>query len=236
MFSLFRKKKSILESGLLRGFTDRHSHILPGVDDGFPTMEKSLEALDYMEQAGVKKVWLTPHIMEDMPNTTDGLRARFAELSEAYKGGITLQLAAENMIDNLFLERWAQQDLLTMDDNMLLVETSYASPPIGLYEILGEILARGYTPLLAHPERYKYMDSDDYMRLKAMGIKFQLNLGAITGGYSKATQQKAASMLRRGMYDYAGSDVHRLRFYVSTVGTPLPAADIADIRAIAAKA
>ena len=63
------KEKSILESGLLDGFTDHHSNLLPGVDDGFQTADLTLEALRTMEQAGVADVWLTPHIMEDVPNT-----------------------------------------------------------------------------------------------------------------------------------------------------------------------
>ena len=68
MFGIFSRKKSILESGLLDGFTDHHSHLLPGVDDGFQTADLTLEALRTMEQAGVADVWLTPHIMEDVPN------------------------------------------------------------------------------------------------------------------------------------------------------------------------
>ena len=66
MFGIFSRKKSILESGLLDGFTDHHSHLLPGVDDGFQTADLTLEALRTMEQAGVADVWLTPHIMEDV--------------------------------------------------------------------------------------------------------------------------------------------------------------------------
>ncbi len=55
---------------ILRKGTDCHSHILPGVDDGVQTMEEALEILRLYEELGIKSVWLTPHIMEDMPNTT----------------------------------------------------------------------------------------------------------------------------------------------------------------------
>lgn len=79
MFGIFSRKKSILESGLLDGFTDHHSHLLPGVDDGFQTADLTLEALRTMEQAGVADVWLTPHIMEDVPNTVGALKQRFEE-------------------------------------------------------------------------------------------------------------------------------------------------------------
>ena len=127
--SLFRKQ-SVEKSGFLNGFTDRHSHLLPGVDDGFRTLSETIEALSYMETAGVAEIWLTPHIMEDIPNTTGSLKARHEELVAAYKGSIKLRLASENMLDNLFEERLASDDLLPMEDNILLVETSYFNPPL----------------------------------------------------------------------------------------------------------
>ena len=65
--------------GVFDGFTDWHCHILPGVDDGFKTMEDSLAVLARYEEAGVKNVFLTPHIMVDIPNETDALRKSFDE-------------------------------------------------------------------------------------------------------------------------------------------------------------
>ena len=62
----------MLEAGLLKGAVDHHSHILYGVDDGVSTEEESLSILSYLEQAGLKTLWLTPHTMEDVPNTTEG--------------------------------------------------------------------------------------------------------------------------------------------------------------------
>ena len=80
---LFNKVDNLEKSGMFQGFTDWHSHILPGVDDGVRDMEESLAILKRYEDAGIKRVWLTPHIMEDYPNTTDSLRARFKELQQA---------------------------------------------------------------------------------------------------------------------------------------------------------
>ena len=96
----FSKKTTIAASGILQGATDHHSHILPGVDDGVETMDEALHILATYEAAGVKTLWLTPHIMEDIPNTPQKLEARFLELKAAYTGSIELHLAAEYMIDN----------------------------------------------------------------------------------------------------------------------------------------
>lgn len=208
----FRKRISLQESGIFQGFTDWHSHILPGVDDGVQTMEEALQILAEYEKLGIKEVWLTPHIMEDIPNTTAGLRQRFAELQEAYRGKIALHLASENMLDNLFEERLAKNDLLPLgnDGKYLLVETSYFNPPVGLQNILLRIKAKGYYPVLAHPERYIYMDDAFYKNLKSLGIQFQLNLPSLAGFYVDEVRKKAERLLKNGMYDFAGTDVHRI--------------------------
>ena len=209
----FRKKQTLEESGFFRGFTDWHCHILPGVDDGVQTMEEALQILAEYERLGVKEVWLTPHIMEDIPNTTQHLKERFAELQAAYKGNVVQHLASENMLDQLFEERLEKNDLLPIGKNgkYLLVETSYFNPPIGLHNILLRIKSKGYFPILAHPERYLYMDENEYKRLKTMGVKFQLNLFSIMNLYGKEIKKKTKSLKSRRMYEYIGTDLHRVK-------------------------
>ena len=189
----FRKKQTLEESGFFCGFTDWHCHILPGVDDGVQTMDEALQILTEYERLGVKEVWLTPHIMEDIPNSTEKLRGRFAELKATYQGSIVLNLASENMLDNLFEERLEKNDLLPIgkDGKHLLVETSYFNPPMGLNNILLRIKAKGYYPVLAHPERYMYMNEHEYQRLKSMNVEFQLNQFSLFGLYGKEVQKRA---------------------------------------------
>lgn len=208
--ALFNRHIKISASGLFEGRTDWHCHILPGVDDGFKTMADSLAALSRYEEAGIKEVWLTPHIMEDIPNRTGALRERFTELTLAYKGPLRLHLASENMMDVVFDQRLEAGDLLPMKDRRLLVETSYFNPPIGMDDILKAIKSKGYFPLLAHPERYMYMDDRRYEALKAMEIEFQLNIGSLTGAYGHEVKAKAEHLLQAGMYEYTGTDLHRL--------------------------
>lgn len=215
----FRKKQTLEESGFFRGFTDWHCHILPGVDDGVQTMDEALQILAEYERLGVKEVWFTPHIMEDMPNTPQHLRERFAELQAAYQGKVTLNLASENMLDNLFEERLNKNDLLPIgkDGRHLLVETSYFNPPMGLQNILLRIKAKGYFPILAHPERYLYMGESDYQQLKSMNIQFQLNQFSLLGLYGKEVKKKVLMLQKLRMYDYAGTDLHRLTTLNKTI-------------------
>ena len=211
MFGLFNRRKSVLESGLLKGAVDQHSHILYGLDDGVKTQEDSLAILRFLEEQGVSEVWFTPHVMEDVPNTSEGIRARFGELKSVYEGGLRLHLAAEYMIDTLFEKRLSQRDLLFHGEDTVLVETSSVAPPINLWEILDSMLKAGYRPLVAHPERYRYMDRDDYRDLHDMGCVLQLNLPSIVGFYGESARQRAQYLLDKGWYRMVGSDCHRFK-------------------------
>lgn len=212
----FTKYVSLGKSGLLQGMTDYHSHLLPGVDDGVKTVEESLQILAQYEELGIKAVWLTPHIMEDIPNATRHLKTRFHELTSLYKGTVRLNLAAEYMLDNLFASRLEEDDLLPIEEDkgkrFLLIETSYFNPPMELEATLKRIQARGYYPLLAHPERYEYMSKKDYRALKDMDIYFQLNLSALGEMYGGRVKAKAEMLLKGQMYDFVGMDVHSLRY------------------------
>lgn len=213
------KVQSIKQGGMLAGATDWHSHILPGVDDGFKEMEDSLKAIAEMEKLGVKHLWLTPHVMEDCPNETKNLRKRFEELKLTYDGNVTLHLASENMLDSLFEDRLEANDFLPLGENgtHLLVETSYYNPPMNMTGLLEEIKRKGYHPVLAHPERYQYMDDKDYTRLKELGVLFQANYFSLVGGYGSTAQKKLEWLLKKGMIDLMGSDLHRYKVLVNLV-------------------
>jgi len=232
LFSIFRKQKtSISDSGVLKGFCDCHTHLLPGVDDGVATIEQSLEVLAYMESQGVSQVWCTPHVMDDIPNPTELLLRKFEELKTAYKGNIKLNLAAEYMLDSEFERRLAEGDLLKMWDDVVLVETSTNIPPYNLLNLLENIMSKGYRPMLAHPERYRYMDVADYRHLREIGVYYQLNLPSVVGYYGETAANKALRLLREGSYYAVGSDCHKYSSILSQFNRAvLPDEVIADIR------
>lgn len=209
MSDIFSCKRSLAQDGMFQGATDRHSHILPGVDDGVKTMDESLQILRYGEMLGIRHWWCTPHVMEDCPNTTEDLKARFAQLCDAYDGCIKLHLAAEYMLDTVFEQRFNDRDLLTMEDDMILVEASVMAEPYDLPGKLREIMSAGYRPLLAHPERYRYLGEKDFAKFHEMGVLFQLNLASVTGYYGESAKRKAEFILKKGWYMTAGSDCHR---------------------------
>lgn len=232
----FSSKVTIKDSGLLQGFTDYHCHLLPGVDDGVQKTDETLRILQLWEDLGVASVWLTPHIMDDIPNDPAQLQRHFDNLLAHYKGHIRLHLAAENMMDDLFASRRKQLNLLALGEsgNHLLVETSYFNPPYGMADILHDVKHMGFFPVLAHPERYQYMNIGDYEKLKHNGILFQLNLPSIVGAYGKAVQRKAEMLLDKGFYDLCGTDTHSLRFYNYFLSQPVTKQRIGKIGRIIA--
>ncbi len=199
------------DSDFFRGLIDWHSHILPGVDDGIRTMSESLAVLKSYEELGVKKLWLTPHIMEDCPNTPEKLNERFEELKSVYHGPIELHLAAEHMLDSLFEERLEKDILMPIGEEKehILVETSYVNPPYAMQEMIDGLKKKGYVPVLAHPERYRYMEKEDYLKWKEEGLLFQMNFMSLLGGYGETARKKSEWLLKEGMINMVGSDLHR---------------------------
>lgn len=211
LFDILSGKKTLIKSGILDGFCDNHIHILPGVDDGIQNMDDALKLLGIMEAAGVKEVWCTPHIMEDVPNETEFLKMHFEKFKSTYKGNIELHLAAEYMIDSLFQERLENDDLLVHQDNHVLVESRSVSAPVNFKGTIKELMRKGHYVLLAHPERYNFLDMKKYAELKEMKVKFQLNITSLLGLYGEGVKEKAEKLLEAGYYNVVGTDTHGVR-------------------------
>ncbi len=215
IFPFFKKKKKVSNAEQLK--VDIHSHLIPGIDDGSQSMEESLSLLKAMEALCYKKVITTPHIMSDAyRNTpkiiTDGLNT----LREAAKKeGLTLEIeaAAEYYLDDGFEDLLLKDEILTLKGGYLLFETSYFAKPIQLEEMIFAMTSLGHKPLMAHPERYRYVKDPqkEYGRFKELGVLFQVNLNSFGGYYGKDARRKANFLSREGMIDFLGSDAHHMK-------------------------
>ncbi len=123
---------------------------------------------------------------------------------------IKISIGAEYYLDDGFVERLNSKDILALDNKYLLFETSYHSEPRNLLEIIYEIKANGYIPLLAHPERYRYINYKGgfYKKLKENGLYFQVNINSFCGFYGKDARKKAIFLSKNGFIDFLGSDLH----------------------------
>ena len=212
---LFFKKKIPLTDFFTDGFVDIHSHLLPGIDDGAKDMDTSIALLLKMASFGIKNFITTPHVLGSVyPNSSEVIKQKLAavkkELEKREIKGISIQAAAEYMLDGEFSALLDQKDILVLKDNYILVEMSYFSAPINLYELLFEIQLKGYKPVLAHPERYNFYHTDfnSYYKLKQAGCLFQLNLLSLTDQYGKGVQKTSEKLLKENLYDFVGTDTH----------------------------
>lgn len=193
---------------------DIHSHLLPGIDDGAKTPDDTLDLIIDLKQLGFGQFITTPHVMRNVWNNTAGsIHAKLSETNEMLASkdiGITLSTGAEYLMDGNFAELFQKEKLLTLKQNYVLVEMSYINPPIQLYDIIFDLQVAGYRPVLAHPERYQFYHHNfsEYQRLKHSGCLFQMNLLSAVGYYGTDVAETAKKLLKAGMIDYVGSDVH----------------------------
>ncbi|MBN8820655.1 MULTISPECIES: CpsB/CapC family capsule biosynthesis tyrosine phosphatase [unclassified Spirosoma] len=196
---------------------DLHNHILPGVDDGLPTLEDTLTCLQKYVDWGIKGVICTPHISQDYyPNKIQQLQQVTLTVQQAIADAnlpIRFTLAAEYLVDEWYYTLLEQNEVLCFGkDRYVLFETGWANSPRQLEQYLFLMQLKGYKPVLAHPERYHYYQSapEQLMALKEKGCLFQLNLMSLAGHYGKRAQQLAHKLLQTKDIDFIGSDLHRL--------------------------
>ena len=211
----FKKKEIALNDFFPNNFVDIHSHLLPGIDDGAKNLDSSIELISKMSSYGIKNIITTPHVLGDVyQNSSETIKSKLEEVKTALKKrnitDVSIRAAAEYMMDEQFSELLEKNDILTLKDNFVLVEMSYFSAPINLYEILFEIQVKGYKPVLAHPERYNFFHTnlDNYYKLKKAGCLFQLNLLSLTEQYGKGVQKMSEKLLKENLYDFVGTDTH----------------------------
>jgi protein-tyrosine phosphatase len=197
---------------------DIHSHLIPGIDDGSPNVETSVQLIKGMKELGFKKLITTPHIMWDIYKNTRKVILEKLEEVKIRLGGekidIEIHAAAEYFIDDYVEGLLNQKEpLLTFGNNMVLTEFSMASPPFDLKEVLFEMQIQGYQPVIAHPERYTYLEHNKnfYDELKDAGYLFQLNILSLSGYYGGAVMELARYLAKKGYYDLVGTDLHHGR-------------------------
>lgn len=192
---------------------DMHSHLIPGIDDGVKSNEQAVVTIKKMMDLGYEKFVTTPHIMSDTyPNTPDEIREGLSSLNAFLKSenvGVEVTAAAEYYLDEYTMRAVGEQEpLMTFGDKYLLFETNYLSEPYILKEFIFVATSKGYKPVLAHPERYQYMNMEKAQDLVDRGVLLQLNLLSLSGFYMKPVQKLAEKLIDGKMISFVGSDCH----------------------------
>lgn len=195
-----------------------HSHLIPGIDDGARTMEDSLNLVRKMHELGFTKLITTPHIQSEFyKNTPEIILSGLLKLRDALAAEnipVTIEAAAEYLLDDGFQEKMNAGELLSFGDKFILVEISYYSPPPNLKSTIFNLQCDGYKVILAHPERYSYWFNDfaKYQDLKDRGVLFQLNTVSLAGYYPDPIKKFAEKLIDKEMIDFIGSDMHNMNY------------------------
>ncbi|MFY0643038.1 MAG: histidinol phosphatase [Bacteroidia bacterium] len=233
-----RKKESINKSFI--NYVDFHNHSLPAVDDGAKSIEQSLEMLKAFKSLGMRGVVITPHILKGAyPNRKENIHEVYNNLKphlvESGLDEFVINVAAEHMLDEDFMELLKSKALLCLTGNYILIEMSYFQKPAFLKPVLFDLLSAGYQAILAHPERYNFInDLAEYQDLKTRGCSFQLNLLSLTDHYGPHVQKKAFQLLKAGYYDYAGTDAHHIQHITKIGKIEVPKKYVSEVQRIMA--
>ncbi len=199
---------------------DIHSHLIPGIDDGAVDMADSLNLVRELQSLGFKKLITTPHIMSDAyRNTPDIVLGGLEKLRKALRDegiDVEIEAAAEYYLDEWFIKNLEHTELLPFggEKRYLLFETSYVDRPLSLQDTIFRLKTMGYTPVMAHPERYQYFweyeDVSPIHTLRERGALMQVNLTSFAGTRGRRAARISREMAKEGLVDFIGSDLHKL--------------------------
>ncbi|MCK9187954.1 CpsB/CapC family capsule biosynthesis tyrosine phosphatase [Acidithiobacillus sp.] len=195
---------------------DFHCHLLPAVDDGLRSLEETQAAIESMRALGYRGAVLTPHIYPGVyDNTPEQLREAFHTLQQSVGSGFSLHLAAEYFVDETIFDAIARDNLLYLavgKRKLVLVEfPALMLAPRGM-DVLVTLSNAGYQPVLAHVERYRYIQfgrSEWLPKIEQSGAWLQCDIGSLVGQYGPHPQAFARWLLDHELPTLWGTDLHR---------------------------
>lgn len=197
---------------------DIHSHILPGLDDGVKRVEDSVVIVKKMLELGVKQFSFTPHISFPSPmNTPEIILEKLNELKERLlkeKIEIEADAGAEYKIGEYMIDLIHQGNIASFHGGKVLVEHSFVAPSPAFEEVIFRLQDKGYTPVLAHPERYPFYAkhlTERVWELKRRGCRIQVNLLSFVGFYGKEAMAGARELLVARLIDHFSGDIHSVK-------------------------
>lgn len=194
---------------------DIHSHILPFVDDGSDSLEASLELIKDEISNGVDKILLTPHYKSGhYEKSIDELKSQFDNFQNKVKESglkVDLKLGQEVYVDKSFYDMLKAGEFITIGDRKcILIEFNYFEETDIQYHIYN-ICQLGYTPIIAHVERYSYLNWDVLLDLKMLGAYIQVNASCVNGEFGRKIQKTTLRAIKKGLIDFVASDLHDKR-------------------------
>lgn len=214
--NIFKKKAEALPDFSAIG-VDMHSHLIPGIDDGAETLENSLVLLDGLHEMGFHSFVTTPHIMSDYyKNSSDiilPLTDQVRKEIQKKHPQLNLKAAAEYYVDDMWDSILVKEPLMELGGKHVLFEMNYVNRPMNIMENIFEIKIKGLKPVLAHPERYTFLQHSikEYQALRDYEVLFQINLGSLIGYYGPQAKKIAEQLIENNWVEFIGTDTHHIK-------------------------
>ena len=197
---------------------DIHTHIIPGVDDGSPNLETSIEMIKHEISIGVDSIICTPHhIYHRYEKSVEEIKSNFLLLKEAVEKEnlpIKLYLGQEICYSHRedIIKMLQEGKLLTLNNtNRVLLEFHFTREPEDLLDIIYSFSIHGYEVIIAHVERYEWMTLDKVIALKGEGALIQINSNSYLGLTTWKEKRFTKLLLKKGLVNYVASDTHSFR-------------------------
>lgn len=191
---------------------DFHSHILPAIDDGSKSMEDSIQILREAREAGFSKIISTSHYLEGYYEIKEEDRKRLIQELKNEDIGLELYVGSEIYITENMVDLLKEKKASSINNSKyVLFEIPMNNKTMLTKEIIYRLIENGYVPVLAHPERYSFIQQnpEELEELVDMGTLCQSNYGSIIGLYGKKTEKTVKKLLKNNLIHFLGSDVHR---------------------------
>ena len=194
---------------------DVHTHILPFVDDGSDCVEKSVNLVKNLVKDGVSKIILTPHYKRGVYEIErDELLEKFNSFVSEIKNreiDVQLYLGEEIFCNNRIYSLLEQKKVITINNtNYLLIEFDYFNYS-DVLDYCYNIMQMGYIPVIAHIERYRYLDANTLIEIREIGALIQINASSVIGDHGKKFQKRVFAAIKSGLVDFVATDAHANR-------------------------
>lgn len=202
----------------MKGFADIHTHILPGVDDGAADMAEALQLAHMAWQEGTRVLFLTPHYQGGyIKNTKQEIQEAFLEFSRAIREELPemqVYLGSELCFEVELAEKLLQGDAFPMGNSRyILLEFPFELLRFQMLSGITELINCGYTPIIAHAERYGIFHGCPGFidELQEIGVLFQINADSVMGKHGFWQKRFCHSLLKNNKVHFIASDAHNTR-------------------------
>jgi protein-tyrosine phosphatase len=197
---------------------DIHAHIIPSIDDGCKNINETLQIVKEAVNSGVDKIFATSHYLQGKyENTRGNILVRVDYINNVLKNSginVTIVSGSEILVCPNIINLLKSGELCTLNGSKyILIEFPVDIRISNMYQVIGEILAAGFIPIISHPERYEYVQNniEDAIKYVESGALLQLNIGSLIGDYGEKVKATSIELLKRNLIHMWGSDSHFTR-------------------------